>query len=200
MNTSHHQLGRLVSESACERKDPGLNPAADMVTRLEIRHGTWINNRIIIEELRPSRVLRHQWHCQQDFADKNESKTTVLDTSMDITPPASDAGNDIGLNDSTSSRQSVQLNAPPPADVQAALPDDVEATSARADVEATSPQADEHLLILLTSRLLCLATSRLLCLATSRLLCLATSRLLCLATSTLLCLVTSRLTCICSTC
>ncbi|KAF2362240.1 Ionotropic glutamate receptor L-glutamate and glycine-binding domain [Trinorchestia longiramus] len=26
-----HQLGRLVSESACERKDPGLNPAADMV-------------------------------------------------------------------------------------------------------------------------------------------------------------------------
>ncbi|KAF2347363.1 hypothetical protein FHG87_021882 [Trinorchestia longiramus] len=27
---------------------------------------------------------------------------------MDITPPASDAGNDIGLNDSTSSRQSVQ--------------------------------------------------------------------------------------------
>ncbi|KAF2346920.1 hypothetical protein FHG87_022324, partial [Trinorchestia longiramus] len=59
-------------------------------------------------ELRPSRVLRDQWHCQQDFADKNESKTTVLGTSMDITPPASDAGNDIGLNDSTSSRQSVQ--------------------------------------------------------------------------------------------
>ncbi|KAF2344589.1 Neurotransmitter-gated ion-channel ligand-binding domain, partial [Trinorchestia longiramus] len=27
----HHQLGRLVSESACERKDPGSNPAADMV-------------------------------------------------------------------------------------------------------------------------------------------------------------------------
>ncbi|KAF2366413.1 Protein of unknown function DUF227 [Trinorchestia longiramus] len=26
-----HQLGRLVSESACERKDPGSNPAADMV-------------------------------------------------------------------------------------------------------------------------------------------------------------------------
>ncbi|KAF2347362.1 hypothetical protein FHG87_021881 [Trinorchestia longiramus] len=62
-----------------------------------------------------------------------------------------------------------QLNTSPPADVQAALPDDVEATSARADVEATSPQADEHLLILLTSRLLCLATSRLLCLVTSRL-------------------------------
>ncbi|KAF2346429.1 hypothetical protein FHG87_022816 [Trinorchestia longiramus] len=27
----HHQLGRLVSASACERKDPGSNPAADMV-------------------------------------------------------------------------------------------------------------------------------------------------------------------------
>ncbi|KAF2348624.1 OTU domain [Trinorchestia longiramus] len=26
-----HQLGLLVSESACERKDPGPNPAADMV-------------------------------------------------------------------------------------------------------------------------------------------------------------------------
>ncbi|KAF2360301.1 hypothetical protein FHG87_008945 [Trinorchestia longiramus] len=25
------QLGRLVSESACERKDPGSNPAADIV-------------------------------------------------------------------------------------------------------------------------------------------------------------------------
>ncbi|KAF2363041.1 Thioredoxin-like fold [Trinorchestia longiramus] len=25
------ELGRLVSESACERKDPGSNPAADMV-------------------------------------------------------------------------------------------------------------------------------------------------------------------------
>ncbi|KAF2363584.1 hypothetical protein FHG87_005659 [Trinorchestia longiramus] len=29
--TYDHQLGRLVSESACERKDPGSNPAADMV-------------------------------------------------------------------------------------------------------------------------------------------------------------------------
>ncbi|KAF2359280.1 hypothetical protein FHG87_009967 [Trinorchestia longiramus] len=28
---SHHQLGRLLSESACEREDPGSNPAADMV-------------------------------------------------------------------------------------------------------------------------------------------------------------------------
>ncbi|KAF2355076.1 Cytochrome P450 [Trinorchestia longiramus] len=27
----HQDLGRLVSESACERKDPGSNPAADMV-------------------------------------------------------------------------------------------------------------------------------------------------------------------------
>ncbi|KAF2350841.1 Nonaspanin (TM9SF) [Trinorchestia longiramus] len=27
----YHQLGRLVSESACERKDPGSNPDADMV-------------------------------------------------------------------------------------------------------------------------------------------------------------------------
>ncbi|KAF2363847.1 hypothetical protein FHG87_005390 [Trinorchestia longiramus] len=27
----NHQLGRLVSESACEREDPGSNPAADMV-------------------------------------------------------------------------------------------------------------------------------------------------------------------------
>ncbi|KAF2369190.1 hypothetical protein FHG87_000064 [Trinorchestia longiramus] len=27
----YHQLGRLVSESACERKDPGSKPAADMV-------------------------------------------------------------------------------------------------------------------------------------------------------------------------
>ncbi|KAF2361720.1 hypothetical protein FHG87_007518 [Trinorchestia longiramus] len=27
----YHQLGRLVCESACERKDPGSNPAADMV-------------------------------------------------------------------------------------------------------------------------------------------------------------------------
>ncbi|KAF2352608.1 hypothetical protein FHG87_016637 [Trinorchestia longiramus] len=27
----YDQLGRLVSESACERKDPGSNPAADMV-------------------------------------------------------------------------------------------------------------------------------------------------------------------------
>ncbi|KAF2366909.1 hypothetical protein FHG87_002340 [Trinorchestia longiramus] len=27
----YHQLGRLVSESACEREDPGSNPAADMV-------------------------------------------------------------------------------------------------------------------------------------------------------------------------
>ncbi|KAF2364297.1 Chromo domain [Trinorchestia longiramus] len=46
-----------------------------------------------------------------DFVVKNESKTAVLDTAMDITPPASDAGNDIGLNDSTSSRQSVQLTS-----------------------------------------------------------------------------------------
>ncbi|KAF2356631.1 Histone H2A/H2B/H3 [Trinorchestia longiramus] len=30
-SSAHHQLGRLVSESACERKDPGSNPAADMV-------------------------------------------------------------------------------------------------------------------------------------------------------------------------
>ncbi|KAF2364913.1 Transposase type 1 [Trinorchestia longiramus] len=29
--TSREELGRLVSESACERKDPGSNPAADMV-------------------------------------------------------------------------------------------------------------------------------------------------------------------------
>ncbi|KAF2355266.1 hypothetical protein FHG87_013977 [Trinorchestia longiramus] len=28
---AHHQLGRLVSESAFEREDPGSNPAADMV-------------------------------------------------------------------------------------------------------------------------------------------------------------------------
>ncbi|KAF2369103.1 hypothetical protein FHG87_000146 [Trinorchestia longiramus] len=28
---TRHQLGRLVSESACEREDPGSNPAADMV-------------------------------------------------------------------------------------------------------------------------------------------------------------------------
>ncbi|KAF2367084.1 hypothetical protein FHG87_002163 [Trinorchestia longiramus] len=28
---TYHQLGRLVSESACEWKDPGSNPAADMV-------------------------------------------------------------------------------------------------------------------------------------------------------------------------
>ncbi|KAF2345745.1 Cyclin C-terminal domain [Trinorchestia longiramus] len=27
----YHKLGRLVSESACEQEDPGLNPAADMV-------------------------------------------------------------------------------------------------------------------------------------------------------------------------
>ncbi|KAF2349886.1 hypothetical protein FHG87_019357 [Trinorchestia longiramus] len=27
----HNELGRLVSESACERKDPGSNPAVDMV-------------------------------------------------------------------------------------------------------------------------------------------------------------------------
>ncbi|KAF2359942.1 hypothetical protein FHG87_009302 [Trinorchestia longiramus] len=27
----YHQLGRLVRESTCERKDPGSNPAADMV-------------------------------------------------------------------------------------------------------------------------------------------------------------------------
>ncbi|KAF2356270.1 Methyltransferase FkbM [Trinorchestia longiramus] len=27
----YHQLGQLVSDSACERKDPGSNPAADMV-------------------------------------------------------------------------------------------------------------------------------------------------------------------------
>ncbi|KAF2349436.1 hypothetical protein FHG87_019809 [Trinorchestia longiramus] len=31
MTKFYHQLGRLVSESACERKDPGSNPAADMV-------------------------------------------------------------------------------------------------------------------------------------------------------------------------
>ncbi|KAF2360373.1 Peptidase S8A tripeptidyl peptidase II arthropoda [Trinorchestia longiramus] len=31
LDTLHHQIGRLVSESACERKDPGSNPAADMV-------------------------------------------------------------------------------------------------------------------------------------------------------------------------
>ncbi|KAF2358186.1 hypothetical protein FHG87_011056 [Trinorchestia longiramus] len=30
-STGYHQLGRLVSESASERKDPGSNPAADMV-------------------------------------------------------------------------------------------------------------------------------------------------------------------------
>ncbi|KAF2352252.1 hypothetical protein FHG87_016993 [Trinorchestia longiramus] len=42
-----------------------------------------------------------------NFADKNESKTTVLNTSMDITIQAQDVGNDIGLKDSTSSRQSV---------------------------------------------------------------------------------------------
>ncbi|KAF2344749.1 hypothetical protein FHG87_024494 [Trinorchestia longiramus] len=34
----HHQLGRLVSESAYERKDPGSNPAADMVDAA-IKHG-----------------------------------------------------------------------------------------------------------------------------------------------------------------
>ncbi|KAF2361497.1 hypothetical protein FHG87_007745 [Trinorchestia longiramus] len=31
IDVSCHQLGRLVSESACEREDPGSNPAADMV-------------------------------------------------------------------------------------------------------------------------------------------------------------------------
>ncbi|KAF2359888.1 hypothetical protein FHG87_009351 [Trinorchestia longiramus] len=56
----------------------------------------------------PRNLLRRS-SISSNFADKNESKTTVLATSMDITPPASDAGNDIGLNDSTSSRQSVQL-------------------------------------------------------------------------------------------
>ncbi|KAF2355995.1 hypothetical protein FHG87_013251 [Trinorchestia longiramus] len=30
-HTTYHQLGRLVSESAFEREDPGSNPAADMV-------------------------------------------------------------------------------------------------------------------------------------------------------------------------
>ncbi|KAF2361960.1 hypothetical protein FHG87_007282 [Trinorchestia longiramus] len=31
LSTPHHQLGRLVSESACEREDPSSNPAAEMV-------------------------------------------------------------------------------------------------------------------------------------------------------------------------
>ncbi|KAF2351389.1 C-type lectin fold [Trinorchestia longiramus] len=31
MDMSNHQLGRLVSESACEREDPSSNPAANMV-------------------------------------------------------------------------------------------------------------------------------------------------------------------------
>ncbi|KAF2350878.1 Protein of unknown function DUF2362 [Trinorchestia longiramus] len=42
------QLGRLVSESAFEREDPGSNPAADMVDAARIT--AWdLGNRIIIE-------------------------------------------------------------------------------------------------------------------------------------------------------
>ncbi|KAF2362209.1 Dual specificity/tyrosine protein phosphatase N-terminal [Trinorchestia longiramus] len=44
----HHQLGRLVIESACEREDPGSNPAAGMVDAARIT--AWdLGNRIIIE-------------------------------------------------------------------------------------------------------------------------------------------------------
>ncbi|KAF2348660.1 hypothetical protein FHG87_020584 [Trinorchestia longiramus] len=45
----HHQLDRLVSESACERKDPGSNPAADMVDAA--RNTAW--------DLDPGDVLVH---------------------------------------------------------------------------------------------------------------------------------------------
>ncbi|KAF2345322.1 hypothetical protein FHG87_023921 [Trinorchestia longiramus] len=42
------QLGRVVSESACEREDPGSNPAAAMVDAARIT--AWdLGNRIIIE-------------------------------------------------------------------------------------------------------------------------------------------------------
>ncbi|KAF2353430.1 EF-hand domain [Trinorchestia longiramus] len=34
--STHHQFGRLVGESACEREDPGSNPAADMVDAARI--------------------------------------------------------------------------------------------------------------------------------------------------------------------
>ncbi|KAF2350815.1 Endonuclease/exonuclease/phosphatase [Trinorchestia longiramus] len=37
--STHHQLGRLVSESAFEQKDPGSNPAADMVDKA--RNTAW---------------------------------------------------------------------------------------------------------------------------------------------------------------
>ncbi|KAF2350038.1 hypothetical protein FHG87_019209 [Trinorchestia longiramus] len=52
------ELGRLVSESACERENPGSNPAAAMVDAARIT--AWdLGNRIIIEVIiRPKEWAR----------------------------------------------------------------------------------------------------------------------------------------------
>ncbi|KAF2345252.1 Ras guanine-nucleotide exchange factors catalytic domain [Trinorchestia longiramus] len=43
----YHQLGRLVSESPCERKDAGSNPAADMVDAARNTVSSWITHVIV---------------------------------------------------------------------------------------------------------------------------------------------------------
>ncbi|KAF2354716.1 Low-density lipoprotein (LDL) receptor class A repeat [Trinorchestia longiramus] len=62
-----NQLGRLVSESACERKDPGSNPAADMVDAA--RNTAWDLGGCSHGEFRcenTGRCIRGAWRCDGD--------------------------------------------------------------------------------------------------------------------------------------
>ncbi|KAF2351623.1 hypothetical protein FHG87_017623 [Trinorchestia longiramus] len=67
----YHQLGRLVSESAFERKDPGSNPAADMVDaarntawdleNLQLRHRHTVVSELSSKPLSRSPTRKHNF-------------------------------------------------------------------------------------------------------------------------------------------
>ncbi|KAF2349920.1 Low-density lipoprotein (LDL) receptor class A repeat [Trinorchestia longiramus] len=62
-----HQLGRLVSESACERKDPGSNPAADMVDAA--RNTAWDLGTCSFNQFQcenTGRCISGSWICDGD--------------------------------------------------------------------------------------------------------------------------------------
>ncbi|KAF2350737.1 Sema domain [Trinorchestia longiramus] len=77
----HHQLGRLVSESACEREDPGSNAAAAMVDAARIT--AWdLANRIIFEVIiRPKNGPKE--HVQEFSCGRLFYRTFHLEESRD---------------------------------------------------------------------------------------------------------------------
>ncbi|KAF2359725.1 hypothetical protein FHG87_009512 [Trinorchestia longiramus] len=71
----YHQLGRLVSESACERKDPGSNPAADMVDAA--RNTAWD---LVSQDTTITATKRERTDDETDQPAAKKPKTEVPDS------------------------------------------------------------------------------------------------------------------------